>query len=312
MKYYFLCPWYVTGGPEAIHQACSEMNNLGYDAYIVYDNNSTTIMPNYIKYNVKACLPPEDDEKNVIIIPESYQPICSNLYKKSKLAYYWLSKDFAVNISKIADHQCFTNMEWHLCQSKYVFDYLINDLKLNKDKVIMVTDFTVDLFIESEEFLLKTFLNKKNIVLYNPRKGFEYSRSIIEYCSSLPIEFIGINDMTPEKIKQLAQLSKCYIDFGHHPGKDRLPREMCISGCSIIVGNVGSASVYEDVPIESYRKIDINNFFENLVNIKNLIINDLENYENSFNELLNYRNIIRNEKQIFTNEISNFRKVTNQ
>jgi hypothetical protein len=307
MKYYFFCPWYVTGGPEAIHQACSEMNNLGCDAYIVYDNGNQQVISNYSKYNVKISKKPDDVDTNVIVIPESYQPISKNEYKNAKLAYYWLSKDYAVN-QRFMTHPNFLNMEWHLCQSKYVFDYLINDLKINPNKVVMFTDYTRDIFVESEETLNKTIKFRNNVVLFNPQKGYEYTQHILNICSNIPIEFIPLRGMTPEQIKHIAMHSKIYIDFGHHPGKDRIPREAVASGCTLIVGNRGSASVYEDVPIMDYRKININNFYDNIDYIKNLIVNDITNYEKSFGELLNYRDEIRVEKETFKEEILNFIK----
>jgi hypothetical protein len=54
MKFYLFCPWYISGGPEALHQCCSELNNAGYDSYIVYDNESLSVIPEYQKYNVKS------------------------------------------------------------------------------------------------------------------------------------------------------------------------------------------------------------------------------------------------------------------
>ena len=50
--------------------------------------------------------------------------------------------------------------------------------------------------------------------------------------------------------------SKLYIDFGHHPGKDRLPREAGIHGCCVITGLYGSASNAFDVNIPPAYKID--------------------------------------------------------
>jgi hypothetical protein len=58
--------------------------------------------------------------------------------------------------------------------------------------------------------------------------------------------------------------------------------------------------------IESDRKIDLNNFFSELNNIKIILQNDLNNYETNFYSFLNYRETIRNEKNKFKKEIINF------
>ncbi len=35
--------------------------------------------------------------------------------------------------------------------------------------------------------------------------------------------------------------AKLYIDFGYHPGKERMPREACLLDCCLIIGKDGSA-----------------------------------------------------------------------
>ena len=51
--------------------------------------------------------------------------------------------------------------------------------------------------------------------------------------------------MTPEQVVDLMSESKVYIDFGNHPGKDRIPREAVINGCCVITGVRGSARFKE-------------------------------------------------------------------
>lgn len=303
MKFYLFCPWYISGGPECIHQYCSELNNAGYDSYIVYDNESLSVIPEYKKYNVKSCHYPIDDPNNVIIIPETYEPSRVDNYKNSILVYYWLSKD---NVGwNLADPKLY-NIKWHVCQSVYAYNFVVDELKLNKNYVMMLTDFTRDIFIEDEKILINNFKHKQNNILFNPSKGFEYTNHIINFCHDIGANFIPLQGYTPDQIKELAQKSKIYIDFGHHPGKDRIPREMVSCGCCMLVGKKGSADVYGDVPIESDRKIDLNNFFSELDKIKIILQNDLNNYETNFYSFFEYREAIRNEKNKFKKEIINF------
>jgi len=42
---------------------------------------------------------------------------------------------------------------------------------------------------------------------------------------------------------------KLYVDFGKHPGKDRMPREAAVHGCCIITGRRGAAGNPFDIPI---------------------------------------------------------------
>jgi hypothetical protein len=57
-----------------------------------------------------------------------------------------------------------------------------------------------------------------------------------------------------------------YVDFGHHPGMDRIPREAAACGCLVLVGERGSASYFKDVPLTAEYKIDLRNLdLDNLV-----------------------------------------------
>ena len=37
------------------------------------------------------------------------------------------------------------------------------------------------------------------------------------------------------------------VDLGHHPGKDRLPREAALAGCVTVVGRAGAAVFADEV-----------------------------------------------------------------
>ena len=45
-----------------------------------------------------------------------------------------------------------------------------------------------------------------------------------------------------------------YIDFGPHPGMDRLPREAALAGCVVITNCEGAANFQEDLPLPSEFK----------------------------------------------------------
>ena len=52
----------------------------------------------------------------------------------------------------------------------------------------------------------------------------------------------------------LLKRSKVYIDFGPHPGMDRLPREAALAGCVVLTNREGAANFEEDVPLPSEFK----------------------------------------------------------
>ena len=124
---------------------------------------------------------------------------------------------------------------------------------------------------------------KENLVLYNPSKGYEITLKIKKLLPD--IKFIELKGLSRNNLNKLFQKAKLYIDFGNHPGKDRLPREACINGCCIIVGKNGSASYFEDVPISDNYKFDNSD----LTGIKNRILDIFENYEERSLDFTFYR-----------------------
>jgi hypothetical protein len=97
------------------------------------------------------------------------------------------------------------------------------------------------------------------------------------------------------------QKAKVYIDFGNHPGKDRIPREAAILGCCVITGKRGSAAFFEDVPIPDEYKFEDKE--KNIPKIIDKIKDCLENYEKRYEDFDYYREVIKNEPQKFIEDL---------
>ena len=96
--------------------------------------------------------------------------------------------------------------------------------------------------------------------------------------------------------------SKAYIDFGNHPGKDRLPREAAINGCCVITDRRGSAAFSQDVPIPDEYKFEDTD--DNIPQIVDKINDTLSNYNNKKHDFDEYRNKILAEHQQFISDLS--------
>ena len=70
------------------------------------------------------------------------------------------------------------------------------------------------------------------------------------------INWVPLQNMTRSELVNVMRVAKVFVDFGYHPGKDRLPRECAANGCCVITGMRGSANYFEDVPIPSKYKFD--------------------------------------------------------
>ena len=80
--------------------------------------------------------------------------------------------------------------------------------------------------------------NKRNNILYNPAKGLSDLMLFKQKLQQITTDytFIPIQNMSHTQIRNIMLQSKIYIDFGNHPGKDRIPREAAMCGCCIITG----------------------------------------------------------------------------
>lgn len=327
-KIYVFCKAkYVTGGTELLHQLVDLLNNNNLDAYIHYDEESS-IPERFLKYNVKIATNIVDSKENIIVLPETKIYECNN-YSQSTLIFWWLSVDnfYGGNLHHLS---LLDILRWN----KYLFFkaiigklyYIINPQKLNskikisikklsqKEHINLYQSQYAKNYLEKANFknikCLSDYLNKdlmpigeipkSNIVIYNPKKGLNFTKKIIRGLKG-KVEFIALEKFNNEELKSYFQKAKLYIDFGSHPGKDRMPREAVINNCCIITSRNGSANFYEDIPISDRYKFEDKN--SNLSEIENLILDILTNYENHKGNFTNYKNMVTNEEEVFRNNV---------
>jgi hypothetical protein len=340
-KIYIACPANVaTGGPELLHQLGYHLiNDLDIKAFMYYynfDNSKfkTPVHPEYGFYNVPYVLEiPENEnvDKNILIVPE----ILSGLsllpkYKNIRKGVWFLSVD-NYYFSRITKKDFFfpraLNKLMKLLRKPPLFDIFSekNLKKLTKkydyrhDNLLKLADFYITNSYRglkwfsvlkslcylseylNEEFLkTQTDLSKKeNIVAYNPKKGFAFTKKIIS--SAEDIKFVPLINMSREEVIKTLQRAKVYIDFGNHPGKDRIPREAAILGCCVITGKRGSAAFFEDVPIPEQYKFEDKE--ENIPKIIEKIKDCFENFEERYKDFDYYRQVIENEPQKFVKDL---------
>jgi len=107
--------------------------------------------------------------------------------------------------------------------------------------------------------------------------------------------------MSRDEVIKTLQKAKVYIDFGNHPGKDRIPKEAATLGCCVITGKKGSAAFFEDVSIpEEYKFKDKE---ENIPKIVDKIKDYFKNYEERYKDFSYYGEVIKNEPQRFIEDL---------
>jgi hypothetical protein len=333
-KVYIQAPANVaTGGPELLHQLAFHLiNEFGINACMNYtgQKNEDPVHPNYLKYNIPNVRNIDDLSDNVIIVPELFTNIEALVkYKNIQKIVWWLSLDFffltmfsknhpfqtlmhrvigIINkklgrkalpelVDKAIKHYKnislteFSNVNTvslHMVQSQYALEYLNNN---GINDATYLSDYLRDDFL-SIDVQIKT---KKNIVIYNPKKGIDFTKKIISKGKN--IEFIAIQNMTPVEVIELMKIAKVYIDFGNHPGKDRIPREAAILGCCVITGKRGSAFNALDVEInEEFKFEDVEESVDSIIEKIRCVF---ENFETEQKKFIRYIEKIKNEKSTF-------------
>ncbi len=275
----------------------------------------------------------EDDIKeNILIVPE----VLSGLlllpkYKNIRKGVWFLSVDnyyFSKITKKDFFFQRLVNKLMKLFSKPPLFDiFTENNLnKLSKkydykqDTLLKIADFYMtnscrgmnwfkelkplyylpDYLISPKFFKVKTDIsNKENVVAYNPKKGFTFTKKIISLARE--IKFVPLINMNREEVIKTLLRAKVYIDFGHFPGPERIPKEAAILGCCVITGKRGSAAFFEDVPIPDEYKFDDKK--ENIPKIIEKIKDCFENFEDRYKDFDYYRQVIKSEPQKFLEDL---------
>lgn len=315
----------VTGGVELLHQLVDEINNHGGDAYIVYSRVGAVIQSDYRKYNIKLADKVEDNPHNVVILNETADLMRVFDIKYARIVLWWLSVDnffiyYRKKISlfdllrfdkKIFREEFFRRLKRFFLRKTFSLKVLRNHprIVLNayqseyaKEFLIrnkFTTLFSLTDYINVEYLGNGDLYKKEDWIAYNPKKGYEFTKRLISEAPDL--NWRPIMGLDRDGVIDILKRCKLYIDFGNHPGKDRLPREAAVCNCIIITGIRGAGYYYNDIPIpECYKinqyKVDINSVISKL---KELIYS----YDNCINDFQNYRDKIKNEKRSFKEEV---------
>lgn len=330
----------ATGGPELLHQLCHCLRyELGFNSFMYYTGVRCVdpVHPEYKCYKNIVVDEIDDTESNILIVPEIPSGVktasrfrnirkvlwwlsVDNYYKGlffyykrhlffhrilNKISIFFLEKEF-FDLNKIYENKIcikqeivkknnvLKNFDYNFAQSYYALSYLKGQ-NVDENKIFYLSDFLNKKFLR-----IKTNkLRKENIVAYNPKKGIDFTRKLIS--KGLGLEFIALSNMSRDEVIDVLRHAKVYIEFGAHPGKDRIPREAAILNCCLFLGRNGSADFYDDVPVNDKYKFDCTD--ENVALILDRIKFCFENYECMNADFDHYRNIIKNEYGLFLKNI---------
>lgn len=326
-RVYVICPpYFKTGGTELAHQLVHSLNENSIKAKIAYNGKKNKIygkeeiVDDFKKY-VDEFIWLEDivDEENTLIVFPELALHFESRFKKADKIVWWLSVDNYLNFYSLKSQITSNTGEYkikiliryfikgyfkytknniskyfpnHIVQSEYAKEFLLE----NGIKSRFLSDYISDEYLNLTDYNYK---HKKDIVVYNPKKGAAFTQELIR--SYPELNWVAIQNLTTDGVRDLLLSAKVYIDFGNHPGKDRIPREAAMAGCCVITDRKGSAAFFEDVPISAEFKFEDNS--ENLSDIYKKIVSCINSYEQESFKFEEYRNYIRGEKSKFEEDV---------
>lgn len=331
-KVFVICPSEtVTGGIELLHQLVDVLRCSGEDAYISYVGKNKTIPEAYKKYNIQVSEISKDLSDAVIVLPEVYFYMLPKFKKANKIVLWWLSVDNFIKDScslsflfekKFYNRKLYPMLFFSFLKKIIKLFLLRGDLfntisirkfrKYNNAVYACQSQYAVDFcnfYSLKPTYLLSDFINtdfentknvkKSDVIIYNPKKGKRFTEKLIS--TNKDLTFIPIVNMNREQVKDLMFKAKVYIDYGNHPGKDRMPRESCLCNCLILTGKDGSAYNSKDIEIPDYYKDEAS--VDNINLISEKIHSCLTNYDEKKPDFNNYHNKILNEKNDFSQQV---------
>ena len=318
-KIFVVCPANkTTGGPELLHQLCHELRSQGYDALMLYygfdeKKFSQPVASRYIFYKNPYTMDFVDRIGDWFVLPET-QPNFLRQIKKAHKIFWWLSVDnfYRAIYCFIENEHTNNGLEYlqkvvrfagdlhcedviHFVQSEYAMAHC-RRIGIQETKLFYLSDYLHPSFVEravGQRFV------KENVVLYNPQRGYAFTKCLIE--TAPHIRWVPLQGFSADQMAEVLGKAKVYIDFGNHPGKDRIPREAAISGCCVLTGTKGSAGYAEDIPIPSEYKFD--DKIENCMDILGKIEDIFSDYEKHSANFAEYRKSILGEKKRFQNTV---------
>jgi hypothetical protein len=263
---------FKTGGPEALHQLGHRIRCHGGTAHIVYHGPSAQIeidgdvlrchadaspMPGYFaQYHPQVLREIRPGPDTLIVFPEIWSALAAMSEVRYQRALWWLSLDNALSQNpglRDAEYRrrvCADPGLVHFYQSDYVRSFLQANGALRYHALSDYTDrdFIHRSLIASENPPIR---ERADRICFFPNKGAELAAQFIAAQETMQrkIDFVPIREMSKAQVRDTLFNARMYIDFGGHPGKDRVPREAAIAGAIVLLHAAGAARHYLDHPL---------------------------------------------------------------
>ena len=258
-----LCPHAISGGPEAIHQLSDAIIGQSAEVLIAYYGNQmgvsiedtgvscaytgNPIPQPYRDYRSLTATRIPLTSRSLVVFPEPVITWALQTRPFSQ-AIWWLSVDNALiknpNLSYESHRNTFFSRTdlIHYFQSEYAHDFL---KKGGARRVYPLADYINQRFLNTQKSSARD-----QAITYFPRKGGAVASVFFD--SHPDLIRLPIENMPADAVQETLRKSQIYIDFGHHPGKDRVPREAALSGNIVFLHERGAAAFHLDHPLDRF------------------------------------------------------------
>jgi len=272
-----------SGGPDALHQLCEALMAHGVEAWLVPLRwpAGRDDVSEYERYGCRIALEVPDAPDVAVVFPDVAASYLATV-QRARPVVWWLSIDFSetygpemarrsgeVSWGGRLVHAYRVVVPWHAerrtkslvallgrashcAQSEYARRFLGEreglPVSLLSDYVHLDAQFH---YPEEGDGPAREPLS----VAYNPAKGARYLSHLRERAPDLV--WRPVTGLDRDGVGRLLSTSQVYVDLGHHPGKDRIPREAALAGCVVVVGGRGSAALPEDVPVVDALRVPL-------------------------------------------------------
>ncbi len=308
----------MTAGPEALHQLVADLNQMGQQASIVYhpfDRSYETPAP-YRQYNAPIDIY-ADEPGTLLVFPEIFT-VEALRPRSAQVAIWWMSVNNFTGVRygrpwrdklRYWKYLLRGKRPWggvralshlrHFAQSDYARDFLQREGVQSLPLSDPIPHYTDRAYLDSLPMRMASAI-RSDVILFNPKKGAPITAALKAAYPQWRFEpLVGLDRA---QLAEAFLTSKLYIDFGHHPGKDRLPREAALHGCGVITARHGSAANPVDLPIPERYKLDVKDvqFIQLFGDAARSILYD---HATCQRELAHYRTVISEEPASFHRQI---------
>jgi len=137
-------------------------------------------------------------------------------------------------------------------------------------------------------------------IAFNFAKGGDLVQQVID-SNAVDADWVPIKNMSHADVIRTLQSSAIYLDLGHQPGKDRLPREAAASGAVALVARRGAGASDLDFPLPMDHKLVANFSSTESVSVAlNTILADLTH---QYKRQEGFRSVIASERHAFVEDV---------